>query len=107
MMAAAIRKSLPPARKPAVWDLRLYVVDQTPRSIQAFTNLKNVCEEHLPGRYRINVIDVLAHPDVARAEQIVALPTAVRRRPKPVRTAIGDLSDAGRVVTWLGLGRQN
>lgn len=107
MTASATRKPLPAARKQPVWDLRLYVVDQSRRCVTAFANLKNVCEEHLPGQYRIDVIDVLAHSDVARTEQIVVIPTAVRRSPKPVRTAIGDLSDIGHVLAWLGLAQHN
>jgi circadian clock protein KaiB len=79
----------------------LYVADQSPSSIRAFKNLKQACEEQVSGRYRITLIDVLAHPEVARADQIVALPTLVRRNPKPVRTGIGDLTNTGRLLNLL------
>jgi circadian clock protein KaiB len=98
MMAAAIRKGKPP-----LWDLRLYVADESPRSILAFANLKQVCDNYLSGRYRIHVIDVLTHPKVARTDQIIAVPTLVRRCPKPVRTAIGNMSDTGRLLERLDL----
>ena len=74
------------------WNLRLYVAGQTPRSVRAFKNLKAVCEEHLLGRYQIQVIDLREHPQLARGDQIVAIPTLVRRLPLPLRTMIGDLS---------------
>jgi circadian clock protein KaiB len=97
----ARRKNLPTSRKPATWDLWLYVDNQSPQSIRAFRNLKNACEEHLSGLYSIKVIDVLKHPGVARADQIVALPTLVRRSPKPVRIGIGDLTDTGSLLNLL------
>jgi circadian clock protein KaiB len=93
----------PNARKPAVWNLRLYVAGQTPKSIRAFANLKLLCEEHLKGRYRIEVIDLREHPQLARGDQIVAIPTLVRRLPPPVRTIIGDLSDSVRLLVGLDL----
>jgi circadian clock protein KaiB len=101
MKATTRRKDLPTAEKSAAWDLRLYVADKSPRSITAFNNLKNACEEHMHGQYHIEVIDVITHPEAARAEQIVALPTFVRRSPKPVRTGIGDLSNTGRLLDLL------
>lgn len=101
MMATAKQKCLPKARNPAIWDLRLYVADQSPQSIRAFQNLKNACEEHMFGRYHIEVIDVLAHPEAARANQIVALPTLIRQSPKPVRTGIGDLTNTPRLLDLL------
>jgi circadian clock protein KaiB len=89
------------AERPATWDLRLYVADQSPRSVRAFNNLKSVCEEHLSGRYRIEVIDVLTHPEAVRADQIVAVPTLVRQNPKPVRKGIGDLTNTARLLELL------
>ena len=81
--------------------LILYVAGQTPKSVTALANLKRVCEEHLPGRHRIEVIDLLQHPARARADQIVAIPTLVRKLPEPVRKVIGTLADAGRVLAGL------
>ena len=101
MMATAKQKGLPKARNPAIWDLRLYVADQSPQSIRAFQNLKNACEEHVSGRYHIKVVDVVTHPEIARHGQIVALPTLVRRSPRPVRTGIGDLTNTGRLLDLL------
>jgi circadian clock protein KaiB len=89
--------------KPQVWNLRLYVAGQTPKSIRAFANLKVLCEAHLKGRYRIEVVDLLEHPQLARGDQIVAIPTLVRRLPPPVRKIIGDLSNTLRVLVGLDL----
>src|ERR1700686_738843 len=100
---ARTRPGEPNLRKPAVWNLRLYVAGQTPKSIRAFANLKVLCEEHLEGRYQIEVIDLREHPQLARGDQIVAVPTLVRRLPKPVRTIIGDLSDSVRLLVGLDL----
>jgi circadian clock protein KaiB len=86
-----------------LWQLRLYVMDQTPKSVTAFSNLKKVCENHLKGRYRITVIDLLKHPHLAKGDQILAIPTVVRKLPKPVRTIIGNLSDRDRVILGLDL----
>ena len=88
---------------PEQWDLRLYVAGQTPKSIAAFDNLKRICDEHLPGRYRIEVIDLVRNPKLARDDQIVAIPTLVRKLPNPIRKIIGDLSDAERTVVGLQL----
>ena len=88
---------------PSVWDLRLYVAGQTPKSLQAFANLKKICEEHLAGRYRIEVIDLLKNPQLAKGDQILALPTLVRKLPEPVRKIIGDLSNTERVLVGLDL----
>lgn len=85
------------------WTLRLYVAGQTPRSVQAFVNLKRICEEHLAGRYRIQVIDLLENPFLAEGDQIVAIPTLVRRLPVPIRKIIGDLSDKERVLVGLDI----
>ncbi len=90
-------------RPSETWELRLYVAGQTPRSIAAFTNLKNICEAHLGGKYRIEVIDLLKNPQLARGDQILAVPTLVRRLPVPVRKIIGDLSDTERVLVGLDL----
>lgn len=90
-----------PTRK--LWDLRLYVAGQTPRSRAALVNLKQICEEHLADRYSIEVIDLLEQPQLSRGDQIVAIPTLVRRLPKPMRKIIGDLSDTQRVLIGLDL----
>lgn len=86
-----------------VWDLRLYVAGQTPRSLEAFANLKRICEEHLAGQYRIEVVDLLKQPQLAKGDQILALPTLVRKLPEPVRKIIGNLSDTERVLVGLDL----
>lgn len=83
------------------WILRLYVAGQTPKSVQAFRNLKVLCEEHLAGRYRIEVVDLLDEPRRAQTDQIFAIPTLVRRLPEPVRKIIGDLSNTDRVLVGL------
>ena len=86
-----------------IFDLRLYVAGQSPKSILAIENLRRVCDEHLPGRFRIEMIDLLENPELARAAEIIAVPTLVRRLPLPVRTIIGDLSDTDRVLVGLQL----
>ena len=93
----------PRVRKTKVWNLRLYVAGQSDKSIRAFANLKVLCEQHLKGRYQIDVIDLLEHPDMARGDQIVALPTLVVKLPQPVRQIIGDLSNTDRVLVGLAL----
>lgn len=85
------------------WELRLYVAGQSPRSIAAFANLKRICEEHLKGRYAIEVIDLLENPELAEGEQILALPTVVRKLPLPMRKLIGDLSNSERVLVGMDL----
>jgi circadian clock protein KaiB len=85
------------------WDLRLYVAGQTPKSIAAFANLKRLCEEYLPGRYRIEVIDLVQNPQLAAGDQIVAIPTLVRKLPEPLRKIVGDLSHTERVLVGLQL----
>lgn len=87
------------------WELRLYTAGQTPKSMAAFNNLKRICEEHLPGRYRIEVIDLLQNPRLAKEDQIVAIPTLVRKLPDPLRRIIGDLSDTERTLVGLQLRR--
>jgi circadian clock protein KaiB len=84
-------------------ELRLYVAGATPKCVAAFTNLKTICEEHLKGRYRIEVIDLLVSPQLAKGDQIVAIPTLVRKLPAPVRRLIGDLSNTERVLVGLNL----
>lgn len=86
-----------------IWELRLYVAGQTARSLAALANLKQVCENHLNCRYRIEVIDLLKDPQLARGDQIVATPTLVRKLPQPIRKIVGDLSDADRVLMGLQL----
>ena len=85
------------------WELRLYVAGHTPTSLAAFTNLKKICEEHLAGKYTIEVIDLLENPRLAKGEQIVAIPTLVRKLPTPVKQIIGDLTDTERVLVGLDL----
>ena len=89
--------------KPPVWELRLYVAGMTPTSIRAFENLKKLCDEHLHGAYRIQVVDLLEKPMLARGDQIIAVPTLVRRLPTPVKKIIGDLSNTDRVLVGLDL----
>ncbi len=93
----------PPKNDGEYWDLRLYVAGQTSRSIRAFENLKRICEEHLSGKYRIEVVDLLENPKLAAGDQILAIPTLVRKLPEPVRKIIGDLSDTERVLVGLDL----
>jgi circadian clock protein KaiB len=85
------------------WKLRLYVAGQTPRSLTAFSNLKRICEDHLKGRYTIEVIDLVETPQLAKDDQILALPTLVRSLPSPVRKIIGDLSNTEHVLVGLDL----
>ena len=89
------------ATAPESWDLRLYVAGQTPKSMLAFDNLKRLCEEHLQGRYHIEVVDLVKTPKLARDDQIVAIPTLVRKLPSPIRKIIGDLSDTERTLVGL------
>jgi circadian clock protein KaiB len=85
------------------WVLRLYVAGQTPKSLTAFANLKRYCEEHLAGRYSIEVVDLLEHPQLAEGDQIVAIPTLVRKLPEPMKKIIGDLSNAERTLVGLDI----
>lgn len=85
------------------WRLRLYVAGQTPNSLKAFANLKKLCEEHLAGRYDIEVIDLLENPKLAAGDQIIAIPTLVRKLPPPMRKIIGDLSNTERMLVGLEL----
>jgi circadian clock protein KaiB len=86
-----------------LWELRLYVAGQTPKSLAAFANLKKICEEHLEGRYSVEVVDLLENPALAKGDQIIAIPTLVRKLPEPVRKIIGDLSNTERVLVGLDL----
>lgn len=86
-----------------VWVLRLYVAGQTPKSVAAFANLKKICEEHLSGCYRIEVIDLIQNPQLAEGHQIIAVPTLVRQLPEPVKKIIGDLSNTERVLVGLDI----
>ncbi|HET7225179.1 MAG TPA: circadian clock KaiB family protein [Candidatus Eisenbacteria bacterium] len=88
---------------PEAWDLRLYVAGQTPRSLAALANLSRLCEQHLAGRYRIEIVDLLQNPQLAAGDEIVAIPTLVRKLPEPVRKIIGDLSSTERVLVGLQL----
>ena len=92
-------------RHPAPWLLRLYVAGQTSNSLAAFSNLKRLCDEHLSGHYRIEVIDLVQAPQRAVDDQIVALPTLVRKLPEPVKRVIGDLSDVERVLVGMDVRR--
>ena len=91
------------SRLAKLWQLRLYVAGQTPKSLTAIANLKELCENHLKGRYRIEVIDLMEQPQLSKGDQIVAIPTLVRKLPAPVRKIIGDLSDTERVLVGLDL----
>jgi circadian clock protein KaiB len=88
---------------PDLWELRLYVAGKTAKSVAAFENLTRLCEEHLTGKYKIEVVDLLVHPQLARGDQIVAIPTLVRKLPQPIRKVIGDLSNAERTLVGLQL----
>jgi circadian clock protein KaiB len=85
------------------WELRLYVAGTTPKSVTALRNIEQVCQEHLAGRYHIEVIDLTKNPQLAQTDQILAVPTLVRKRPSPVRKIIGTLSDTGKVLAGLDL----
>ena len=85
------------------WDLRLYTAGQSPKSLAALANLKRICDEHLPGRYTIEVIDLMKNPRLAKDDEIIAIPTLVRKLPAPLRKIIGDLSDEERALVGLQL----
>ena len=101
------RKEQPPQRTPprqeAEWELRLYIAGETAKCMTAFRNLERLCQEHLRGRYRIEVIDLLKNPQLARGDQILAIPTLVRKLPTPIKKIIGDLSNEERVLVGLDL----
>jgi len=104
---SAMKKSPPPAKSgepgQGHYLLRLYVAGQTPKCIAAFANLKKICEEHLAGKYQIELVDLLVNPELAKGDQILALPTLVRKLPEPVKKIIGDLSNTERVLVGLDL----
>jgi circadian clock protein KaiB len=89
--------------KEETWELRLYVAGQTPKSLAAFANLKKICEEHLQGKYHIEVVDLLKNPQLAGGDQILAIPTLVRKLPEPIKKIIGDLSNTLRVLVGLDI----
>jgi circadian clock protein KaiB len=95
------------AAVPEHWRLRLYVAGQTPKCLAAFSNLRKICEEHLRGQYEIEVIDLLETPALAKGDQILAIPTLVRKLPAPVRKIIGDLSNTERVLVGLDIRRMD
>ncbi len=95
--------SMPQSSEAEVFRLRLYIAGQTPRAVGAFTNLKRICEEHLQGRYELEIIDLVQTPALAIGDQILAVPTLVRRLPKPIKKIIGDLSNRERVLVGLDL----
>ncbi len=98
------RSRTSPGTEEQSWELRLYVAGQTPKSITAFSNLKKLCVEHLAGRrYSIEVIDLLKNPTLAKGDQILAIPTLVRKLPEPIKKIIGDLSNSERVLVGLDL----
>ena len=99
--AAKTKKKAEKATPSAEWQLRLYVAGQTPNSVAALDNLKRLCESHLAGRYEIEVIDLLVNPTLAAGDQILAVPTLVRKFPEPIRKIIGDLSNEGKVLVGL------
>ncbi len=100
-------KAVKPTKKPKerIWELRLYIAGQTPNSIAAIGNLKRICEERLQTRYRIEIIDLLEKPQLAKGDQIVAIPTLVRKLPTPVKKIIGNLSKADQTLVGLDLHR--
>jgi circadian clock protein KaiB len=89
------------------WTMRLYVAGQSPRSITAIANLRRICDQHVPGRYAVEIIDLLRNPELAKADQIVAIPTLIKRLPTPVGRIIGDLSATDRVVVSLEMTSRN
>jgi circadian clock protein KaiB len=97
------RKNSSKAPNPEAWELRLYVAGQTAKSVTAFNNLKKICEEYITGNYTIEVIDLLKNPTLAKGDQILAVPTLVRKLPVPIRKILGDLSNTQRVLVGLDL----
>lgn len=99
----SVQDSETPEHVAEVWELRLYVAGQSPKSVAAFANLKKLCEQHLAGKYTIEVIDLLEQPQLAAGDQIVAIPTLVRKLPQPLRKIVGDLSNTERTLVGLQL----
>jgi circadian clock protein KaiB len=95
--------SAPQRSDDGTWELRLYIAGQTKKSIVALANLRRICEAHVPGRYHIEVIDLLQNPQLAQGDQILAIPTLIRKIPEPMRKIIGDLSNTERVLVGLDL----
>jgi circadian clock protein KaiB len=102
-MSATVSPDIPITRGDELWYLRLYVAGQSPKSLHALANLRRLCEEHLAGHYEIEVIDLIENPSLARGDDILAIPTLVRRLPEPLRRIIGDLSNTERVLVGLRL----
>ena len=100
---AGKKKSPRPEASQEAWILKLYVAGQTPKSIAAFANLKKICDEHLAGKYHIEIVDLLKNPTLARGDQILAIPTLVRQLPPPVKKLIGDLANTERVLIGLDI----
>ena len=100
---AAVRPRAKAVPAVEIWSLRLYVAGQTPRSLTAFANLKKLCDEHLAGRYELEVIDLMKTPALGQKDQIVALPTLIRKLPEPIKRVIGDLSNVDRVRLGIDL----
>ena len=103
MKKASVSKKLKNSNPGDFWELRLYVAGQTPKSIEAFANLKKICEENLEGKCSIEVIDLLKNPQLAKGDQILAIPTLVRKLPEPIKKIIGDLSNTERVLVGLDI----
>jgi len=99
----AVKKTRKTEPKEEMWLLRLYVAGQTPKSLLAFANLEKICKEHLAGKYEIEVIDLLKNPQLAKGDQILAMPTLVRKLPEPVKKIVGDLSNTVKVLVGLDL----
>ncbi len=102
-MTNTVNNEIEPVTDENKWTLRLYVAGQTPKAITAYANLKKICEEHLQGSYQIEVIDLLVNPTLAKDDQILALPTLVRKLPEPIKKIIGDLSNTERVLVGLDI----
>lgn len=100
---AADAPKMPSPDPDGIYHLRLYVAGQSPKSMRAVENLRRVCEEHLPGRYEIELVDLVENPQLARGDEIIAVPTLIRKLPEPVRRIIGDLSDTEKVLIGLQL----
>ena len=101
---SAVRKPMAkPAKAAEMWRLRLYVAGHTPRSTAALENLQKICEQHMKGRYQIEIVDLLVNPHLAKGDQILAVPTLVRRLPPPMKKIIGDLSNVEKVLVGLDL----
>jgi circadian clock protein KaiB len=103
MTQTKLGKGQKQASDETLWELRLYVAGTSPKAITAFENLKRICEEYLSGKYQIEVIDLLKNPQLAQGDQIIAVPTLVRKLPEPMRKIIGDLSNTERVLVGLDL----